>query len=390
MRLTAGAMATPVKTFEELVEGISIATGQRHRIVVARRPVVGRVVGAAFDTDKTFLKPGALASLRALRELFRQERPFQLLLVGHTDTAGTESHNDRLSLDRAKSVEAFLRDDVDAWIENYGSSLPESQRWGDVENQQMLAAMANARDRPEDEDPVTFFQRTHELEPDGKLGPLTRERLIREYMALDGPPLLEEGPELAMTTHGCGEHFPLDESGRNVEDDAEDGKADAIDRRIELFLFSAVAGILPAPPGDNSGAGDPEYPEWRRLSRVDHETVLIEGESDFFLRLDIPQERSSEIEETFHLFSPDGPVSITKTVADAEPVESFLDIVFTRVRTEFTYTLQITNGEGEVYTLFEGVPFSELNGHVVEESVVAGNPLEPEPPDPDEQEGQAA
>lgn len=383
-------MATPIRTLEELVQGISVGTGQRHRIVVPRRPVVGRVVGASFDTDKTFFKPGALVALRAMRELFRKERPFELLIVGHTDTAGAESHNDRLSLDRAKSVEAFLRDDVDAWIENYGSGIPEPQRWGDTENQQMLAAMPNAQERPEDEDPVTFFQRTHELEPDGKLGPLTRERLIREYMALDGPPLSEEGPEIAMTTHGCGEHFPLDESGRNVDAEAEDGKTDAIDRRVELFMFSALAGIVPAPPGDNSGAGDTQYSEWRRLSRVDHETVLVEGESDFFLRLDIPQERSSEVEETFRLFSPDGPVSITKTIGDAESVEGFLDIVFTRVRTEFTYSLEITDGAGDVYKLFENVPFTELDGHVVDEAVIAGNPLEPEPPDADEDASQAA
>jgi len=381
-------MSSPPSTIEELALGITLSTGQRHRIVVPRRPVVGRVVGAAFDTEKTFLKPGALHALRDLRELFRREQPFVLLIVGHTDTTGSEGHNDRLSLGRAESVRDFLDDNVQAWLDNYGQGVPEANRWGDAEDQMMLYAMANAHERTEDEDPVTFFQGTHGLEPDGILGPITRERLVQEYMALDGPSLAEDGLEVEMTPHGCGEHFPLDESGRSVEAEAEDEREDAMDRRVELFLFSPSLGIDPPPPGPSSSASDPQYGQWRERARVDHETVLIEGESDFFLRLDVPPEQGAEIEETFLLRSVDGPVAITKTVADAEAMETYLEIVFTRVRTEFAYTLLITNGAGETYPLFENVPFGELDGHVVEQAALERDPLEPEPDD--EAQGQVA
>jgi outer membrane protein OmpA-like peptidoglycan-associated protein len=374
-------MPEPQRTLEDLARGIDVQTGRRHRLVAPRRTAVGRVVGAAFDTDKTFLKPGALRALRVIRDILRRERPFELLIVGHTDTVGTEGHNDRLSLARAESVKAFLNDDFQAWLDNYGSRQPEGSRWGDAEDQMMLFAMPNARERPSDEDPVRFFQRTHDLEPDGDLGPLTREQLVKEYMKLDGPPLSEEGPELKMTTHGCGEHFPLDESGRNVEQNAADNREDAMDRRVEVFLFSALTGIEPAPPGPNSRSSDPQYGEWRRRARVDHETVLIEGESDFFLRLNVPPERSSEVEESFKLFSLDGPFSVTKTASDAEQHGEFLDLVFTRVRTELAYSLEIMNGAGETYLLFENVPFSEIDGHVGEDSSIEGDPLAPEPED---------
>lgn len=374
-------MATPLKSIDELVRGISVGTGQRHRIVVPRRTVVGRVVGAAFDTDKTFLKPGALRAMRIIREIFRRERPFDLLIVGHTDTVGTEVHNDRLSLARAESVKAFLKDDVQAWLDNYSSSQGASSRWGDAENQMMLFAMPSERNRPRDEDPVKFFQRTHELEPDGILGPLTRARLISEYMSLDGRPLSEEGPELSMTTHGCGEHFPLDESGRKVESAPADEEPDAMDRRVEVFLFSQLTGIDPAPPGPNSRSTDMQYGQWRAKARVDHESVLIEGESDFFVRLNVPTDRAPKLEETFRLFSLDGPYSITKLASEAEPSDGAFDIAFTRVKTELSYSLEITNGAGDTYMLFEDVPFSELDGHVAQGGAFTGNVLEPEPED---------
>src|SRR5690606_22400332 len=103
--------------------------------------------------------------------------------------------------------------------------------------------------------PLRHFQATRDLGPDGKLGPITREALITEYMAIDETTL---PAHVEPIIHGCGENFPLgDEPGQA-------GKPDAHDRRVELFFFDGDLGVLPHPAAEMSSAGSAEYPEWRR------------------------------------------------------------------------------------------------------------------------------
>ena len=56
--------------------------------------------------------------------------PAALLVVGHTDTTGEPEYNDRLSLERAEATNAYLTDDVDAWLTWYGTDRPPEKRWG--------------------------------------------------------------------------------------------------------------------------------------------------------------------------------------------------------------------------------------------------------------------
>jgi len=169
---------------------------------------LARMFGMLFETDKNFLLPSALPSLREIRQLYEASNPSELLIVGHTDTTGDPSHNDTLSLERADAVAAYLLDDADAWLARYEPGVAETKRWGDREDVLMLTAMPDFPTRPAEEDAVRWFQRTRNLEMDGVAGPKTREQLVKEYMRLDGVSLADE-PDLQIniTTHGCGEHW---------------------------------------------------------------------------------------------------------------------------------------------------------------------------------------
>jgi outer membrane protein OmpA-like peptidoglycan-associated protein len=245
------------------------------------RVVMFRVRGLVFDTNKTFILNSVIEAFKRIREVYEQNNPSELLLVGHTDTTAEPKINDPLSLKRADSVEQYLKDDVQAWLKNYSDSKPEKERWGAREDLQMIEAMAGYESKGPDVDPVLWYQTQHNLKPparrkpkselkaDGKAGPQTREQLIHDYMQLDGATLRDHRDyDITITTHGCGENFPLDESGSELDQAPQDEKEDQLDRRVELFFFDKDFGIQPPPPGKNSKKGSKEYPAWRKRARI--------------------------------------------------------------------------------------------------------------------------
>jgi outer membrane protein OmpA-like peptidoglycan-associated protein len=224
-----------------------------------------------FNTNKVFLLPTALPGLRGLRSIQLENRDNKLLVVGHADTTGGPSVNDPLSLERAKATIAFLKDDVDAWLKYYEAGQPKDQQWGRAEDRMMLIALPDFPDKPKGQEAVKWFQTTRGLTVDGKAGPQTRRQLITEYMELDGPPLSELGIAVDAVAHGCGENFPIDDSGEALDPNPEDEKKDQGDRRVELFFFDPEFGIVPLPPGENSPAGSTQYPAWRKSAVQTHD-----------------------------------------------------------------------------------------------------------------------
>jgi outer membrane protein OmpA-like peptidoglycan-associated protein len=239
----------------------SAGAPQVRQIGVVPRSVLARL-HASFNTNRTFLLPNALPSVRTLRKLYLDNAPCKLLVVGHADTKGGAAYNDKLSLERARAVIAYLKDDVEAWFAFYSDS-DLKKRWGKVEDHLMLIALPDFRSKPPDEDEVEFFQRTRGLKVDGDAGKDTRRALIREYMALDGTSLGDFVGDIEAVAHGCGENFPLDDRGENLDAEPADEKRDHVDRRVEFYFFDNEFGITPAPPGENSKPGSIEYPRWR-------------------------------------------------------------------------------------------------------------------------------
>ena len=227
---------------------IEVAPEQAHTLVLQPKVLLARIRGMLFDTNRAFLRPSALEHLPRLTALYADHPGSTLLVVGHTDVTGEPDFNDPLSLERAESVAAFLRDDAAAWLRWYEPSVQVEKRWGAYEDATMLAAVYERTGEDVQGSPLLHFQRTRGLDPDGIAGPISREALVSEYMALDGT-TVPEGVTLEL--YGCGEQFPLEED------------SDA-DRRVELFFFDHALGVLPPAPGDLSPAGDATYLQWRQ------------------------------------------------------------------------------------------------------------------------------
>lgn len=64
--------------------------------------------GILFDTDKSDLKPAAQTNLQDLAASLQKNLNTNILIVGHTDNTGSDSHNMDLSVRRAQSVKSFI------------------------------------------------------------------------------------------------------------------------------------------------------------------------------------------------------------------------------------------------------------------------------------------
>ena len=289
-----------------------------------KQTVMARLTGLLFDTNKTFIKNKTLENFKKIRTMYHNNNPSQLLIVGHTDTTGTASVNDPLSLKRSESVAQFLNDDVEAWFKNYSSSVPFKERWGASEDFEMIKAMPNFKEKNNTEDPIRLFQKEHGLTEDGIAGPNTRRKLIEEYMQLDGTTLADGDFNITITTHGCGENFPLDDSGENLDSDAQDGKEDVLDRRVELFFFDKETGIEPPPPGKNSEAGSTQYPIWRDEAEIiDLDTLPDEPHTQIHLQILTTGAEEPLSDASFTLDLPDGQI---QGVTDKEGIIKAFDV----------------------------------------------------------------
>ncbi|MBN2194895.1 MAG: OmpA family protein [Polyangiaceae bacterium] len=269
-----------------LTRDFKLVTDEPHRVSVQPHVELARLIGFYFDTNKCFLLPSAVPSLRSIVELHERNRGAAVLIVGHTDTSGEPAYNERLSLERAEAMAAYLQDRVDDWMAWYGWDQPDEKRWGAHEDSLMIESLAG-RGLEAGPSPTLSYQQWHNalagaaraanwehLNEDGKIGPKTRAQLVGDYMNHDGTTL---APEVEVATHGCGECFPLDETGENPDADAQNGERDQMDRRVEVFFFDRSLGAQPPPPAKTSKRGSPEYPEWRARARVVAEAIEAAG-----------------------------------------------------------------------------------------------------------------
>ncbi|TWR29666.1 OmpA family protein [Mucilaginibacter pallidiroseus] len=64
--------------------------------------------GILFDTDKSDLKAAARTNLQNLATSLQNNPQTNILIVGHTDNTGSDSHNMDLSIRRAESVKSYV------------------------------------------------------------------------------------------------------------------------------------------------------------------------------------------------------------------------------------------------------------------------------------------
>ncbi len=285
---------------------LQLEAEKKHTFMLRPPVALARMHGMYFDANKCFLLPTAIASLKRLVQIYELHLDSELLIVGHTDTAGSEAFNLDLSADRAEAMRAYLRDDADTWLAWWNEGVRKSKRWGEHEDLQMIDALV-PDDRFGDGSHVKAYQNWHngeapdarqedqargqpdgweELKVDGILGPKTRRQLILDYMNLAGTSLEDD---VRVVTYGCGEYFPLESEEGEVDQKAEDNEEVQFDRRVEVFFFAKPFGILPPVPGVADGVssktatkaakGDKLYPEWRLRASRFH---AVETEADGF------------------------------------------------------------------------------------------------------------
>ena len=225
-------------------------TSEKPLTLVLVRPLPRvRLIGMHFDTNKSFMRPTAVRGIRAVVTEFEKSPTGHLLIVGHTDSVGPDWENLNLSVDRAEAVKAYLKNDVHAWEVWFDDGEEFKTRWGDRETTQMMSAL------PCEQSTAGFQAFSNEtrgtsLAVDGILGPVTRRELIKAYMGLGGTTLPDH---IAIEVHGCGEFFPAENKGDQVEDQE--------NRRVEMYCFDDR--IDPPVPGKKAKKGEPEYPQWR-------------------------------------------------------------------------------------------------------------------------------
>jgi len=215
-----------------------------------------KVSGPTFEFDKSFVRPSVVDDLEAVQAEVANHPDAKILIMGHTDKVGRKAYNKALSERRARSVRAFITNDVDTWVEL--ADDPREQ-WGIREAQMILKDMGEDEPRydpgkvdgingPLTRAAVREFQTDNPpLAVDGQYGPNTRRVLYEKYMSgkhdieIEADRFMNPPEEGFM---GCGERNPL--MRINDERDADGREADEADteerceenRRVTVFLFS--------------------------------------------------------------------------------------------------------------------------------------------------------
>lgn len=326
-------MTAPNVTWPALAEGVGRPADAVHRLVVERvRAHLLEVEDVCFHFDAIVMQAqprrtvtasdggdltGIAVIAAALR--FAEQHPGKrLLVVGHTDTAGSRSYNQALSEDRAKNVLAVLTGDRDGWA----TACQGRHRVEDW--QRILAWVHQAHGWDCDPGPV-----------DGVYGPMSRgarERFRSRYNDELGGTLAVRGPQheddwkaffdlydastaqllgvgtgdlpaarqrlvlLEPPTLGCGEQWPKERR-------SEDALRSEANRRVELVFFDD--GEVPDLAGETPPAAS-LYGDERRFPR---RRIPIGGAA--FVALEVVDLGGNPVRE--QAFELDLPHGVTRT-----------------------------------------------------------------------------
>lgn len=81
---------------------------------LAARPIPPKSYTLYFESGGDEIVPESRATLDAMLAEMSERKAVEVVITGHTDTVGPSGDNDRLSLDRARTVERQLRDTLAA------------------------------------------------------------------------------------------------------------------------------------------------------------------------------------------------------------------------------------------------------------------------------------
>jgi phosphatidylserine/phosphatidylglycerophosphate/cardiolipin synthase-like enzyme len=206
-----------------------------------------RFADAYFPFDRSFLIPESVVPfLEDVSNYAGQFSDRQILIVGHTDTAGAADYNQRLSRRRGMSVYAHLTGDASVWETMYDEENTPNQKWGNQEARHMLRFLQDDSGdpyfagSPDDEgqastDAIARFQRDNDLPDTGTADRATHRAMFGQLIetiqgrgiSINSGRFLEASPGEPWL--GCGEEHPFVDTGDNV--------AEPANRRVEVLFF---------------------------------------------------------------------------------------------------------------------------------------------------------
>jgi outer membrane protein OmpA-like peptidoglycan-associated protein len=96
--------AHPLKPGAEDAAKVSAIFGD----ALAALPVPPASYVLYFETDSVALTPQQIAELQGFLQTIRTRKAVEIVVTGHTDTVGSDDHNDELSLHRAEAIRLAL------------------------------------------------------------------------------------------------------------------------------------------------------------------------------------------------------------------------------------------------------------------------------------------
>lgn len=185
--------------------------------------------GVTFAFNSSFVRPSVADHLQELQALATEHPAAKIMIFGHTDLAGDEIYNKKLSERRAWSVHAFITNDADVWEVLYNHP---DEAWGVFELQEILADLGHYAGKidgswgPQTRAAARAFLGSSEDAP-VQNDPPFRKRLFAAYMAGSRDIDVARSRFMEPGYMGCGEFNPM--SG--PEDDPE------VDRRVTFYFF---------------------------------------------------------------------------------------------------------------------------------------------------------
>jgi outer membrane protein OmpA-like peptidoglycan-associated protein len=328
----SAAAANPPMTGSAAVQ---VVAGQTARAEIHLR--AGAPVGHAFVVhywfDKAFIEPCLRAVLRDAAAYARGHPDEKMLIVGHTDLAGSDAYNQSLSERRARGVYAYLTAgrapdaSITEWdqLRRPGSGETRLEdNWGVREYQLMLQGLG-FYDGAIDEihgtltdAAVRAFQSDHALSADGVVGDQTWLNLIDAYVTADALSL----PETQFLPNCPGEIIKWLGSG---DQDPVNRTEDAWrpNRRTEIVFVaaSALAGKAAPPATFNLPAPGAVNTRWCAGGHGDAVVVLSRTTPQpgtFFVQPAEPANVTLKGKLTFEDGSPAAGIQYVVTASDGE------------------------------------------------------------------------
>lgn len=368
---------TLTQTVEIGVNGhsrIPLKTGQTH-IIVTRGPQIPRLTHThlRFSNDSALAVPAPwtnahhpLAALARAADYLESHPGSRMVIVGHASASGSDSHNQKLSQDRADGILALMQGDGDTWVDI-------AKRSGSIEDvKAYLTYLKERRGWACDPGPINLdvdkateagveaFQREFnirfegDLDEDGICGVQTLGALF-QVQAFELDRWLDK---LGLTTAS----FRADEATVLAAGSQYAGVVDTLPELESADRFVDLVIIDPNRVGSVPMTVDRLYGGLFRFSDIPLGDATEDWEFGSLLIVTDLNTEDIDLNERYHLTAGDGSYHLEQSVTTHGIVRNGgIELEFDALPTAASYTLTVISHEGVESVAFEAVPYPGLH-----------------------------